>query len=186
VLPTSLFWTVQDDAESSLLACGICGHVRKAPKGRHLYCDSCKASSDRTAWMLPFARVTTRAPPVEVRRNPPADRNTPKVSALLLTMDQLACALNITRRTLERAVVQGLIVPCFKTSKGRAFFSQESVDDLVAKADASRSQGYKYVMQDVVGAGHRSRKLPPLTSNEFIRQLIWKRQNLPSRRKRTQ
>jgi hypothetical protein len=99
-------------------------------------------------------------------------------------MDDVASALKITRRSLERAVEQGLIVPCFKTSKGKAFFSPEVVDELVGKAEASRSQGYKYVMQDVVGSGHRSRKLPPLTPNEFIRQLLWKHQNLPSRRKK--
>src|SRR5690349_10955033 len=88
-------------------------------------------------------------------------------SAQLLTVDQLADMLRVSRQTIERAVSAGDIVPTSRTTSGRARFSIEQAEELSSRAEKSRQAGYKRVMKDVVLADGRPRtrgKGPPLSA----------------------
>ena len=100
-----------------------------------------------------------------------------------LTIDQLAALLEICRRTVERAIETGALVPASRTASGRARFSAEQGAALKARADAARALGYKYVIESVMSDGpvlgpRRNRKRPPLTTEQWLRGMRWKRRNL--------
>jgi hypothetical protein len=62
-----------------------------------------------------------------------------------LTIDMLADEIGVSRRTIERALVDGLIVPA--TMKGRSVrFSRQYADQLKLRAKIAREKGFKYVI----------------------------------------
>lgn len=105
-----------------------------------------------------------------------------------LTINLLAAELGVSRRTIERALVAGDLVPTFRTSDGRACFSPELVRTLKARADEAKRGGYKYVMTPALSPGaplvlSRKRKPPPVSAQLRARRTLWKLQHRPLSRR---
>jgi hypothetical protein len=108
-----------------------------------------------------------------------------------LTINELVELLHLSRRTIERAIEAGTIVPTSRTASGRARFSQSQAEELKSRAEAARAAGYTYVIESVTTPGpvlgpRAKRKAPPLTAMQWARMTLWKRRNLarirPSKR----
>jgi hypothetical protein len=99
-----------------------------------------------------------------------------------LSIDQLAAELEVTRRTIERALMDRTLVPTRFEGK-RARFSREWADRLKARAAEARERGMCQVMGVAAAAGSIVRsvrvKREDLSAQEWLRSVLWKRQNLP-------
>jgi excisionase family DNA binding protein len=97
-----------------------------------------------------------------------------------LTINDLAALLGVTRRTIERAIEAGTLVPTSRTAGGRDRFSHSHAEELKSRADAARAAGYKYILEAVFTPGpvlgpRRKRKAAPLTAEQWMRKTSWKR-----------
>jgi excisionase family DNA binding protein len=100
-----------------------------------------------------------------------------------LTINDVAALLGVNRRTLERAIEDGTLVPTSRTASGRARFSQSDADELKSRADAARVAGYKSIRRPVTTPGpvlgpKAKRKSPPLTAEQWFRKVSWKRRHV--------
>lgn len=107
-----------------------------------------------------------------------------------LTINALAAELGVSRRTIERALEAGELVPTRRTTGGRVRFGPDLVERLKARAVEARSAGRKYPMLAVFSADtdmapRRKRKSPPLSAQDWARRTIWKLQNLSRSRSRS-
>jgi hypothetical protein len=117
------------------------------------------------------------------------------------TIDMLAAELKVSRRSIERCIVSGELVPVpglVLTEHGgrreyrrrRQTFSAERVAELKERAETARQLGIKNIMRAVLSAGpvvRRPRYVPEprLSPQAFIARLLWKRQNTFRRRIKT-
>jgi hypothetical protein len=111
------------------------------------------------------------------------------------SIDMLAGALKVSRRTIERCIADGSLVPVpgvvatgGSTKRQRYTFNAARVAELTARAETARELGLKNIMDAVLAAGPVTRKprytpAPRLSPTAFIARVLWKRQYLPRCRK---
>ncbi len=93
------------------------------------------------------------------------------------TIDALSAELRVNRRSIERAIDAGAIVPTSRTASGRARFSVEYVECLKARAAAARALGHKYLMGSIGVPVERPRR----NAAQFVEQTLWKWRHLHRR-----
>jgi hypothetical protein len=87
------------------------------------------------------------------------------------------------RRSIERALYLGEIVPTSRTPSGRARFDEEYSGTLKRRIDEQRARGRKHgllkwaISSDPLLSARREPKNQP-TSREWVKQMLWKRRNL--------
>jgi hypothetical protein len=115
------------------------------------------------------------------------------------SIDMLAVALKVSRRTIERCIIDGSLVPVpGVVATGRKWprsyrnqrytFPAARVSELKARTEMARELGLKNIMRAVLADGPVVRKPryvpePRLSSQAFIARLVWKRQNTFRKRK---
>jgi hypothetical protein len=104
-----------------------------------------------------------------------------------LTIDQLAAELGVNRRTIERALKDGILIPTTYKEK-RVRFSREYADRLKARADEARARGLNYVMGAAAATGSitgavRVRR-PQMSPERRAAATLWKLRHTPPRRAR--
>lgn len=90
------------------------------------------------------------------------------------SISMLSTEINVSRRTIERAINAGTLVPAKRTKSGRVRFSREQVEEIKCRANDARSRGSKYVMGSITSIGTT---LPPTEQSALalIREKAWKR-----------
>jgi len=99
-----------------------------------------------------------------------------------LSIDILAAELDVSRRTIERAMKDGVLVPT-RYKGARARFSREYVGRLKERAQEARSRGIKHVIGVAAAAGpivgavrvQRTQK----SAAQWARATLWKRKHTP-------
>jgi hypothetical protein len=100
-----------------------------------------------------------------------------------ITVDMLAKLLQLSKRTIERALYIGEIVPTSRTRSGRARFDAEYSGTLQRRVDEQRARGRKHgmlrwaIVSDPLLMARRQPKNQP-TAEEWVKQMLWKRRNL--------
>ena len=74
------------------------------------------------------------------------------------SLEMLRTALSVSRRSIERAIKAGTMVPCAYTISGKPRFSKEQVEDFKCRAKEKRSLGSKYVMGSITCTGTEKAK----------------------------
>lgn len=78
------------------------------------------------------------------------------------SIEMLRTSLQVSRRSVERAIEAKLIIPCCYTVSGRrARFSDKQVRELKCRAKEGRSLGSKYVMGRITSTGTTPRPIAP-------------------------
>jgi hypothetical protein len=94
-----------------------------------------------------------------------------------LTIGMLSSLLNVSTRTIERAIASGRLVPTSLTKSGRARFSAEYAEKVRLRAEADRAKGRRSLFTK----GRKPRPKPIMTAQQWVRMTLWKRRNLMPR-----
>lgn len=92
----------------------------------------------------------------------PAARKPLRVEDGFYSLGMLKTELKVSRRTIERAIKAGTMVPVAYTISGKPRFSEKQVEGFKCLARESRYRGSKYVMGHITSIGTPPPK-PPKT-----------------------
>jgi hypothetical protein len=100
-------------------------------------------------------------------------RGKEKVIRGLFTIEMLRTEIKVSRRTIERALDAGTLVPHKVTKSGRVRFSKQQVEELKCRANDARSRGSKYVMGSITCTGTTKPKVER-SASALTREKVWK------------
>lgn len=127
-----------------------------------------------------FSSRPLRAMPKQIDRAAPRVDKTMGEQETDITINDLAAMLLVSRRSIERAIVDGSLVPSFLApNSDRVCFTRMRADELKARADEAREKGHKRVFALALATGPilrpRQRPKKEISAHQWVQQMLWKR-----------